>query len=146
MDSNPKIQKTEKAAVNIGVLELAQIDVLVENMLYTNRSDFIRTAIRRQLEYHRDYIGGLVSPNADRDDMTAVAAIGGIGVFRLAANDLHRLKAQGKKAKVVVIGVLIIDRSVDVTLFNTQVASIKVYGKLQAPKQLQEILEQKQMK
>jgi len=146
VNSDSNFQRTEKAAVNIGVLELAQIDVLVENLLYTNRSDFIRTAIRKQLETHRDYINGMVSPNVDRDDLTAIATIGGIGVFRLAANDLQRLKAQGKKAKVIVVGILIIDRSVNVTLFNTQVASIKIYGKLQAPKQLQEILTQKQMK
>lgn len=146
MESNLKIQKTEKAAVNIGVVELAQIDVLVENLLYTNRSDFIRTAIRKQLEYHQEYIEKAIAQGTEQNEKAMIAAIGGIGVFRLSAADLHRLKAQGKKANVVVVGVLIIDRSIDAELFSTQVASIKIYGKLQAPKQLQNILAQKSTK
>lgn len=146
MESNLKIQKTEKAAVNIGVVELAQIDVLVENLLYTNRSDFIRTAIRKQLEFHREYIEKTLTQSAEQHEKAMVATIGGVGVFRLSAADLYRLKAQGKKANVVVVGVLIIDRSIDAELFSAQVASIKIYGKLQAPKQLQDILEQKRTK
>ncbi|MBE0600736.1 MAG: hypothetical protein IH607_03045 [Firmicutes bacterium] len=146
MEGNLKIQKTEKAAVNIGIVELAQIDVLVENLLYTNRSDFIRTAIRKQLEYHQGYIETVLGHGAEQHDRAMTATIGGIGVFKLSAADLHRLKAQGKKANVVVVGVLIIDRSIDAELFSTQVASIKIYGKLQAPKHLQEILTQKRTK
>lgn len=146
MEGRLKIQKTEKAAVNVGVVELAQIDVLVENLLYTNRSDFIRTAIRKQLESHQEYIGSVLAQGAEHNERAMVAAIGGIGVFRLSAADLQRLKAQGKKASVIVVGVLIIDRSIDAELFSAQVASIKIYGKLQAPKQLQDILAQKRMK
>lgn len=146
MENNLKIQKTEKAAVNIGVVEMAQIDVLVENLLYTNRSDFIRTAIRKQLETHQEYIGNVLSQSAEQNEKALTATIGGIGVFRLSAGDLQRLKSQGKKASVVVVGVLIIDRSVDPELFSTQIASMKIYGKLQAPKQLQDILAQKRTK
>ncbi len=146
MESNLKIKKTEKAAVNIGVVELAQMDVLVENLLYTNRSDFIRTAIRKQLEYHQEYIEKTLSQGAEQNEKAMIATIGGIGVFRLSAADLHRLKAQGKKASVIVVGVLIIDRSIDAELFSVQIASIKIYGKLQAPKHLQELLSQKRTK
>jgi Arc/MetJ-type ribon-helix-helix transcriptional regulator len=146
VDSNLKIQKTEKAAVNIGVVELAQIDVLVENLLYTNRSDFIRTAVRKQLESHQDYIGRIFAQSAEQHEKAAIATIGGIGVFRLSASDLQRLKSQGKKANVIVVGVLIIDRSIDADMFSAQIASMKIFGKLQAPKQLQEILAQKQKK
>jgi Arc/MetJ-type ribon-helix-helix transcriptional regulator len=146
VESNLKIRKTEKAAVNIGVVELAQIDVLVENLLYTNRSDFIRTAIRKQLEYHQDYIGKIFAQSTEQNEKAMVVTIGGIGVFRLSANDLQRLKSQGKKASVIVVGVLIIDRSIDADMFSAQVASIKIYGRLQATKQLQEILAQKRMK
>ena len=146
MESNLKIQKTEKAAVNVGVVEMAQIDVLVENLLYTNRSDFIRTAIRKQLETHQEYIDKVLAQSAEQNEKAMTATIGGIGVFRLSASDLHRLKAQGKKASVVVIGVLIIDRSIDAELFSAQIASMKIFGKLHAPTHLQEILAQKRMK
>ena len=65
-------------------------------------------------------------------------------MYRLSSGDLLRLKAQGKKANIIVVGVLLIDRSIDADLFSAQVASIKIYGKLQAPNQLQDILTQKQ--
>ena len=143
MQSNPKLQKTEKAAVNIGVVELAQIDVLVENLLYTNRSDFIRTAIRKQLEYHQAYIDGLFAHGGIAGEETKVATIGGVGVIRISANDLLRLKAQEKKANVIVVGVLVVDRTISVELFSTMVVSVKVYGKIQAPKHLSQMIKGK---
>ncbi|HPJ02417.1 MAG TPA: hypothetical protein PKU80_06230 [Candidatus Limiplasma sp.] len=146
MEGNLKLQKTEKAAVNLGIVELAQIDVLVENLLYTNRSDFIRTAIRKQLECHQEYIDNLLAQAAEQHERAMTATIGGIGVYRLSAADLLRLKAQGKKASIIVVGILIIDRSVDAELFSAQVASIKIFGKLQAPKQIQDFLAQKRAK
>lgn len=48
--------ETEKITINLGVVDLAQIDVLVEQGLYSNRSDFIRTSARKELETHQKNI------------------------------------------------------------------------------------------
>ncbi|HPF88816.1 MAG TPA: hypothetical protein PK537_12275 [Candidatus Limiplasma sp.] len=143
MSNELKLQKTEKAAVNIGVVEMAQIDVLVENMLYTNRSDFIRTAIRKALEYHQDYIHDLLRRDRETRNEERVETIGGIGVIRLSVNDLLRLRSQGKKASIMVVGVLVVERAMDADLFTSQIVSIKVYGKIHAPKQLGRIFAEK---
>jgi Arc/MetJ-type ribon-helix-helix transcriptional regulator len=41
-------------AVNLGYVDLGQVDLMVQEGFYSNRTDFIRTAIRNQLERHAD--------------------------------------------------------------------------------------------
>ena len=49
----PEVERSEKTTINVGLVDLGQIDLLVEEGFFANRTDFIRTAIRRQLEAGR---------------------------------------------------------------------------------------------
>ena len=60
-DTRSKPRETEKTTMNLGLVDLGQIDLLVREGFYSNRSDFIRTAIRGQLDRHGDAVRQLVS-------------------------------------------------------------------------------------
>jgi Arc/MetJ-type ribon-helix-helix transcriptional regulator len=52
----PKASDSEKITINLGYVDLGQVDLLVQEGFYSNRTDFIRTAIRNQLDRHRDSV------------------------------------------------------------------------------------------
>jgi len=70
--------ETEKLTINLGVVELAQVDVLVEQGLYSNRSDLIRTAIRKQLETHKKDIEHSLTPMGSKKEWQWMIGIGGV--------------------------------------------------------------------
>src|SRR5207245_9363235 len=55
-DLRPKTPDTEKITINLGYVDLGQVDLMVQEGFYSNRTDFIRTAIRNQLERHADVV------------------------------------------------------------------------------------------
>ena len=52
----PKPPETEKITINLGYVDLGHVDLMVQDGFYSNRTDFIRTAIRNQLERHADVV------------------------------------------------------------------------------------------
>src|SRR5260370_24644269 len=91
----PELEKTEKITINLGLVDLGQIDLLVQEGFYSNRTDFIRTAIRTQLATHVEVVKRTVArkmlvlgvQHYTRHDLEAVRAAGGmlqINVLRLA--------------------------------------------------------------
>src|SRR6202521_1735029 len=52
----PKPPETEKITINLGYVDLGHIDLMVQDGFYSNRTDFIRTAIRNQLGHHADAV------------------------------------------------------------------------------------------
>src|ERR1700742_773212 len=46
--------ESEKITINLGHVDLGHIDLLVRDGFYANRTDFIRTAIRNQVERHAE--------------------------------------------------------------------------------------------
>lgn len=129
--------ETEKLTINLGVVELAQIDVLVEQGIYSNRSDFIRTAIRKQLETHKEKIELSLSPISNERDLTKV-----IGILRISKKDLEKLARQNKKLAISTIGMLVIDTDISVELFESTVESVLLRGKLVASKEIKRIIEE----
>lgn len=142
MDNN----RTEKATINIGIMELAQIDLLVENMIYTNRSDFIRTAIRNQLEMHKVDIEKLYLQTKTNSFEPANQVLGGIGIYRLNKAALLQAKDEAKTLHIMVMGILLIDKDISPELFEATVKSIKIYGKIQAPRPILESINKKGIK
>lgn len=139
MDNN----RTEKVTVNLGVMDMAQIDLLVDNMLYANRSDFIRTAIRNQLETHKNDLDKLYLQSQSVNFDPGKTVHGGIGIYKLYRKDL--LDAQGKSGKVqiMVVGILLVDKNIEPELFENAVESIKVYGKIHAEKSILKLIKEK---
>ena len=112
---------SEKITINLGAVDLGKIDLLVEQGHYSNRTDFIRTAIRSQLEKHSIEVQQSVTRHSY-----------GVGAFYHSLEDYERYKAKGEKIKISIIGIYNIPNEVSPALADEVVESIKVYGIFQA--------------
>jgi len=130
--------KPKKTTVSLGPLELGQIDYLAEKGLYVNRTDFIRVAIRKQLEHHTEDITQFLEPNLP--ETAKLKAMGGLGVIRLGQADINSLLASETKAHIRVVGALIIAKSITATQISQIVSSVKVYGKIFAEDDVKDAL------
>jgi Arc/MetJ-type ribon-helix-helix transcriptional regulator len=120
---------TEKITINLSVVDLGQVDLLVEQGLYSNRSDLIRTAIRNQLERHDDVL-----------KETVVRKQFAIGVFDYDRADLERRRAAGERLDVRVVGMIRFSKDVTPDLARAVIQSLRVYGALRASQAVKEAL------
>ncbi|MBP1045492.1 ribbon-helix-helix protein, CopG family [Enterococcus sp. BWM-S5] len=127
--------ETEKLTINLGVVELAQIDVLVEQGIYSNRSDLIRTAVRKQLEVHSERIDQQLLPVSTKKEWTKT-----VGILSLSKKNLEKLAEDNEKISVSVIGMLIIDQKVNRELFEKTVDDVLIRGKLVASDEIKELV------
>lgn len=116
---------SEKVSVNINSSTLSQIDLLVDNGYYSNRSDFINHALRTGLRQHQDTLERIIARNSDED-----SGIWFAGVYSLKASDVERMFDKGRKAPIVGYGVLIIEDEVNEAKLFDVVKSISVKGKV----------------
>ena len=119
-DQRPKAGET-KITINLGVVDLGQIDLLVQEGFYSNRTDFIRTAIRNQLAPHAEVVKQAVA----RKTMV-------LGLQRYSREDLEALKAAGQKLQIHVLGLASIADDVPAELALATIDSIFVLGALHA--------------
>lgn len=112
---------TEKITINLGYVDLGRIDLLVQEQFYSNRSDFIRTAIRNQLAAHAD----AVSQSIDRHTLE-------LGLRDYSRADLEAVEAQGQKLHIKVVGLARIAADVTPELALATIGSMTVLGALQA--------------
>ena len=108
---------TEKITINMSAVDLGKVDLLVQEGLYSNRTDFIRTAIRSQLEKH----------NLEIQQSVARYSYG-IGVLSYSRSDLEKLKGKGEKLKLAVVGLLHLHDDVTAEVVNDVIESIQVRG------------------
>jgi Arc/MetJ-type ribon-helix-helix transcriptional regulator len=116
------VSETEKITINLGPVDLGRIDVLVEQGLYSNRTDLIRTAIRNQLDRHEPVI-----------QAHAVKWSFVLGVETVTRSTLEELRKQGKKMSLRVIGMLKLDDDIDPELARETIEAIRVRGSFHAP-------------
>ena len=119
----PEVEKSEKITINIGPVDLGQIDLLVDEGFYANRTDFIRTAIRRQLESR----AGAVDDTVLRRALT-------LGTQHLSRTDLEQLRDAGQTIDLRVLGLATIADDVSVELALATIASVQVLGAFRAPR------------
>ena len=112
---------TEKITINLGYVDLGRIDLLVQEQFYSNRSDFIRTAIRNQLATHAD----AVSQSIDRHTLE-------LGLRDYSRADLEAVRAAGEKLHIKVVGLARIASDVTPELALATIGSMTVLGALQA--------------
>lgn len=124
-----KTPDSEKITINLGYVDLGRIDLLVAEGFYQNRSDFIRTAIRRQLDGHDT----TVRQTIERHTME-------LGLRDYSRADLETLHAAGEVLHVRVVGLVRIASDVPVDLALATIGSITVLGALQADKTLRDAL------
>jgi Arc/MetJ-type ribon-helix-helix transcriptional regulator len=113
---------TEKITINLGYVDLGHIDLMVREGFYSNRTDFIRTAIRNQLERHND----VVKKSVERQQLD-------LGLRRYSREDLEVVRAAKETLHIQVLGLAIIAADVTPELARDTIASIHVLGALQAP-------------
>jgi len=111
----------EKLTLNLGYVDLGQIDLLVADGFYANRSDLIRTAIRNQLALHADAVRQSVA----RKTLA-------LGIQHFSAADLHAAKKAGQRLQIRVLGLASIADDVSPELALAAIESIVVLGALHA--------------
>jgi len=119
----PDVEKTEKITINIGLVDLGEIDLLVDEGFFTNRTDFIRTAIRRQLATRADAVERTVA----RRELV-------LGSERLSRADLEALRDAGQTIELRVLGLATIDDDVTRELAAATIASVEVLDAFRAPR------------
>ena len=121
IEGRRKEGESEKITINLGYVDLGHVDLLVQEGFYSNRTDFIRTAIRNQLGSHGDVLKQTVA----RRSMV-------LGLQRYTRSDLERMHAAGEQVHIQVLGLATIDDDVPPTLAVETIASISVLGALRA--------------
>jgi len=121
--------ETEKITINLGYVDLGHIDLLVQEGFYSNRTDFIRTAIRNQLATH----GEEVRKSIVRHTLE-------LGLRHYTRADLEAVKAAGEKLHIKVLGLATIAPDVTPSLALATIESITVLGALHASKDIKSAL------
>ncbi len=116
----------EKVTINVSPVDVAKIDYLVDNAFYSNRSDFIRTAIRSQLDKH----DSVVSEEA----LTKKAWV--IGAISYTQSGLAKLADKNQRVSIFVIGALHFSSDVSLGLVRKTIDSAKIYGSVTGPKEV----------
>ena len=121
--------ETEKITINLGFIDLGQIDLLVQEGFYSNRTDFIRTAIRNQLTTHADVVKQTVA----RKTMV-------LGLQQYNRRDLEAVQKAGEKLQIQVLGMAVISDDVTPELAKATIDSIIVLGALRASRAVKSAL------
>nr|WP_312550501.1 CopG family transcriptional regulator [Massilia sp.] len=128
-EPKPKVADTEKITINLGMIDLGQIDLLVSEGFYSNRTDLIRTAIRNQLNAHADVVRQTVA----RRSLV-------LGMHHYSRADLEAAQQAGIRLQIQVLGMASIASDVSVELALATIESITVLGVLHASNTLKAAL------
>ncbi len=108
---------SEKITINMGPVELGKVDLLVREGFYSNRTDFIRSAIRAQLDKHQVEVQQSITRNAYI-----------VGALHYDRRLLERLKEKGERVRITVVGMLSISKEVSAELASEVIESVRVHG------------------
>ena len=117
----PKPADTEKITINLGYVDLGHVDLMVQDGFYSNRTDFIRTAIRNQLERHAD----VVKQSTARKSLE-------LGLRNYSRDELEAARRAGELLHINVLGLATIALDVTADLARATIASVSVLGALHA--------------
>jgi Arc/MetJ-type ribon-helix-helix transcriptional regulator len=117
----PKPPETEKITINLGYVDLGHVDLMVHEGFYSNRTDFVRTAIRNQLERHAD----VVKQSTARKSLE-------LGLRNYSREDLEAARRAGEMVHINVLGLATIAQDVTADLARATIASVSVLGALHA--------------
>ena len=120
---------SEKITINLGYVDLGRIDLLVQEGFYSNRSDFIRTAIRNQLGTHAEAVAKSV-----------VRRTLELGLRDIGRAELEAARSAGEKLDIRVLGLARIAPDVTPELALATIESLTVLGALQASAEVKSAL------
>ena len=125
----PEAEKTEKITINLGLVDLGQIDLLVQEGFYANRTDFIRTAIRAQLGSRSSAV-----------DQTVARRTLTLGTQHFGRRDLEAIRDAGEMVDIRVLGLATIADDVSPNLALATIASVEVLGAFRASAAVKAVL------
>jgi Arc/MetJ-type ribon-helix-helix transcriptional regulator len=117
----PRAGDSEKITINLGYVDLGQIDLMVQDGFYSNRTDFIRTAIRNQLDRHAEVVKQSVARKSVE-----------LGLRHYSRDDLEAVRAAGQMLHIRVLGLATIASDVTPELARATIGSVAVLGALHA--------------
>jgi Arc/MetJ-type ribon-helix-helix transcriptional regulator len=123
------MSETEKITINLGLVDLGQIDLLVQEGFYQNRTDFIRTAIRNQLNTHAEAVKQTVA----RKELV-------LGLQHFTREDLEAVRAAGERLEINVLGLATIADDVSAELAAETIESVVVLGAFRTSKAVRRAL------
>ena len=115
--SPQRLPDSDKVTVNVGLVDLAQMDLLVNEGFYSNRTDFVRTAIRNQLQVHAESIR-----------QTVLRKRYVLGQNRYSRKELEDVVASNQRLEIHVLGLAVIEDDVTPELADRAIASVQVLG------------------
>jgi Arc/MetJ-type ribon-helix-helix transcriptional regulator len=115
------MSETEKITINLGLVDLGQIDLLVQEGFYQNRTDFIRTAIRNQLSVHAEAV-----------KQTVARKMLVLGLQHYTRRDLEAVRAAGETLQIKALGLVSIADDVPPELALATIDSLVVLGAFRA--------------
>jgi Arc/MetJ-type ribon-helix-helix transcriptional regulator len=124
-----EVEKSEKITINVGLVDLGQIDLLVREGFFSNRTDFIRTAIRRQIESRASSVESSVT----RRELT-------LGSQHYGRRELEALRDSGRMVELRVLGLASIAEDVSPELALATIAAVDVLGAFRAPRAVKSAL------
>ena len=124
-----RVPDSEKITINLGYVDLGHIDLMVNEGFYSNRTDFIRTAIRNQLDKHADVVRHSVA----RRTLD-------LGLRNYTREELEAVRKAGEMLRINVLGLATIARDVTPELARATIASITVMGALHASAEVRSAL------
>ena len=124
--------ETEKITINISPVDLGKIDLLVQESLYSNRTDFIRTAIRNLLDKHSVEI---------QQSVTRRSSV--VGALIYDVNDFEKYRAKGETLRLKVVGYLNLANDISPELARQVIESIEVRGVFHASAEVKEALRER---
>ncbi|MDT8854309.1 CopG family transcriptional regulator [Paracoccaceae bacterium Fryx2] len=116
-----KTPDSEKITINLGFVDLGQIELLVQEGFYANRTDFIRTAIRNQIERHADTVRQVVTRKSVD-----------LGLRTITRAELEAARDAGQMLEIRVLGLAVIAPDVGAELARASIFTLSVLGGLQA--------------
>jgi Arc/MetJ-type ribon-helix-helix transcriptional regulator len=120
---------SEKITINLGFVDLGHVDLLVKEGFYSNRTDFIRTAIRNQLDRHTDVLKKTVR----RQSLD-------LGLRHYTRQELESARAEGTMLDIRVLGLVSVAADVSVELARATIASVSVLGAFHASPEIKAAL------
>ncbi len=120
-DARPKTGDSEKIIINLGYVDLGHVDLMVQDGFYSNRTDFIRTAIRNQLDRHADVLRKSLAPRPVE-----------LGLRHFSRADLEAARDSDQLLDIHVLGLASIAPDVTPELARAAIASVRVLGALHA--------------
>ena len=120
---------TEKITINLSAVDLGRIDLLAEEGFYSNRTDFIRTAIRKELDVHRDVVEKSVTRRSSA-----------LGVVVYTRRSLEECERKRQRLEINVVGGVHLSRDIPPDLARRTIQSLKVHGVLRASQAVKDAL------